>query len=285
MAAWRDGEEVDLAHRTLAHLEKFGITISPRSRLIQAKETLEKAQRFQIHFGPDDPSTEEWVAEAKRTIIELSFITAALASRADELRERFKKILGGPAVPVVGQQDKARDTQAELLVAAALAVGGYDVAFSEPDLVVQDFMGSTVGLAIKRVTSPREDQIEKRLRQARDQLTRNELRGLVVVNAERALARVYYSNRGADLSAELFRKVTRWLDYVHGRDSLMRVVGVVGVATSIRLVRQTQSFDLRLHFNPRFLIAQESETQTLRERAKELSLKIAEGLQRIAQAI
>lgn len=146
-------------------------------------------------------------------------------------------------------------------------------------------MGSKVGVAIKRVTSTREDQIEKRLRQARDQLTRNELRGLVVVNAERYLARAHYSNRGADLSAELFRKVTRWLDYIHGRDSLTRVVGVVGVATSIRLVRPTQSFDLRLHFHLRFLIARESETQALRERVEKLSLRIAEGLQGIAQMI
>lgn len=66
----------------------------------------------------------------------MSFITAALASRADELGGQFKKVLGGPVVPADGQQDRARDTQAELLVAAALAVGGYDVAFSEPDLVV-----------------------------------------------------------------------------------------------------------------------------------------------------
>jgi len=285
VAAWNDGDEVNLASRTLARLAEFGIKVPSNSRLPEAKKNLERTYRFHVHFGPDDPATEEWVAEAKRTIIELSLIIVALASRAVEIRKQLQEVLGGPAVPHDGRQDKARDAQAELLVAAALVAGGYSIDFAEPDLVAPDLMGSRAGVAIKRVASKREDQIEKRLREARDQLVRNNLRGIIVVNAERHLARLYHANRGADLSAELFRKVTEWLDYIHGRDPLMHVIGVVGVSTSIRLVRHSQSFDFRLHFNSQFLVAKESETQALQEQFEKLSTRMGEGLQRIAQML
>lgn len=278
---WGEADEVRLAARTLALLADLGIKLSANSRLPQAKADLERA----VQFGPGDPETEEWLAEAKRTIFEVSFIVRALADRAPEIMSRLRQMLGGPAVPERGQQDKARDAQSELLVAAALSAGGYRIDFAEPDLVVPDLMGMKTGVAIKRVSSKRADQIEKRLRQARDQLVRNRLTGIIVVNAERYLAHVYQVNRGADLSAELYRKVSEWLDYIHERDQSLNVRAVAGIATSIRLNRSTQGFDFRLHFNPKFLIGHESEAQSLQVKYEELFTRMSNGLRQIAQSL
>lgn len=285
VAVWDDGAEVSLASRTLTRLAELGIRVPPSSRLPKAKEAVERAARFNVCFGPDDPATEQWIAEAKRTIIELSIITAALAGRASEIRRQLTDMLGGPEVPEEGRQDKARNTQAELLVAAALVAGGYAVEFAEPDLIAPELMGVRAGVAIKRITSRKASQAEKRLREARDQLVRQNLRGIVVVNAERHLAEAYFSNRSIDLSAELFMKVTEWLDYLHGRDHLQHVMGVVGISSSIRLIRHRQSFDFRLHFHPKFLVAEESETPSLMAQFEKLSTGMAEGLRQIAQVV
>lgn len=281
IAAWEEASELTLVPRTVTRLEELGIKVPPTSRLLQAKSSLERARQFHVELGPGDPETEEWLAEAKRTIAEMFIITMALSNRASEIGHKLREMLGGPPVPEDGAQDKARDVQAELLVAAALSAGGYWVNFAEPDLVIPDLMGIRTGVAIKRVSSKREDQIQKRLRQARNQLRSNNIPGMIVVNSERYLANLYRANRGIDLSKALYIKITEWLDYIHQRDDSLYVRCVAGIATSIRLDRYRQSFNLHLHFHPKFIIGHESETEALHGHLKDLSERIAVGLQRL----
>jgi hypothetical protein len=202
-----------------------------------------------------------------------------------KLREMLRDMLGGPPVPEDGAQDKARDVQAELLVAAALSAGGYSVNFAEPDLVIPDLMGTRAGVAIKRVSSKRADQIQKRLRQARDQLRRNNIPGMIVINAERYLVNLHRANRGVDLSAAFFSKVADWLHYIHQRDRSLYVRCVAGVATSIRLIRPSQAFDFRLHFTTNFIVGHESETEALQNHLETLSTRMAGGLQHLASLL
>ena len=69
-----------------------------------------------------------------------------------------------------------------------------------------------------------------------------------------------FQDRGVDLSATLYRKVTEWLDYIDIRDPQNRVQAVVGMATSFRLGRGPagQIFEGLVHFHPRF-VAESSE--------------------------
>ena len=89
VGSWGEEDELRLATRTLAHLTDLGIKVPANSRLPQARADLEKASRFSVQLGPGDPETEEWLAESKRTIFEISFIVRTLASRAPEIIDRL----------------------------------------------------------------------------------------------------------------------------------------------------------------------------------------------------
>lgn len=274
--SWAD--QINAASSVLERLSSLGIVPPAGNRLQNAIITLRRINRLNVQFGPSDPSTEEFVAEASRTIVEMKFIVETLQGIGGTIEDCLITMLGGPPVPVAQRHDRARDMQAELLTAAAMVAGGYVVQFAEPDLVITGMGDMPLGVAIKRVTSDNPNQYQKRLRAARDQLKQNGLNGLIVVNATHFLSAIYFADRSVDVSAVLYREVTQWLDYIHRNDENLNVRGVIGIGTSLRYDVHTRSFNGRLHFNPRFLVADEAESLAIDEHLQKVSELMQKGM-------
>lgn len=207
---------------------------------------------------------EECLVEANRTIFEQHFIVRHIVKYPQACtpttQGKLQSMLGGQVVPVLGKYDLARDIQAELFSAAVFWAAGYQVEFTVPDLIIQKANSTQLGVAVKRVTSDR--QFRKRVCEARDQLTANSLSGFIVVNAARYLPQLCFAGRSVDFSAALFRKVIEWLDYIAIYDPTNRVQAVIGIATSFKLARRSQEqvFEAMVHFHPRFVAKDDSES-------------------------
>lgn len=252
IAQWAQSHAIATADEVLSRLRELGVRVPPSCRILRARDQIARADRFNVQFGPGDPDTERLVTEAQRCVFQAIIIARSFVDPSPEEIELLGTMLGGPDVPRPGRADPARAAQAELLTSALFRAAGYTTTTAEPDLVI-DGRGEKLGVPVKRVTSDR--QFRKRVVEAREQLMRSNLKGFIVVHADSYLTRVYFQDRGADLSATLYRKVVGWLDYIDIRDPENRVQAVVGMAMSFRLGRgpEGQIFEGLVHFHPRFV--------------------------------
>jgi hypothetical protein len=263
-AAWSTEQAIKAVTYILDQLRALGVPTPPGNRLQKSCDTIASADRFHVQLGPGDPEMEEWLVEANRTIFEQHFIVRHIVNYPQACtpttRSNLQSMLGGQVVPVPGKYDRARDIQAELFSATVFWAAGYQVAFAEPDLIIQNENSTRLGVAVKRVTS--DQQFYKRVCKARDQLAANSLSGFIVVNAARYLSQLYFADRSVDFSAALFHKVIEWLDYIDIHDPTNRVQAVIGIATSFKLARRSQGqvFEAMVHFHPRFVTKSDSES-------------------------
>jgi hypothetical protein len=196
---------------------------------------------------------EQALAEANRTVFELFYIVSRLQPPDEPTKRKLRVVLGGPSVPDDSRHDAARATQAEFFSAALLRAAGYAVTWGEPDLIISRD-NRQFGVAVKRVTS--DEQFRRRVRQAASQLRSANLTGLVLVNAERFLARAYARDRDVNVSSVLYRKTGEWVNFIDEADLNDRILMVAGIATSFRLKRPSvgRQFDFMVHFHPHFVV-------------------------------
>ena len=251
--AWTAEKTIAAADMTVARLRDFGISVPSNGRLPRAQAEIARAERFHVRLGTTDRAMEEALAEANRTVFELYYIVSRLQPPNRQTTKKLRVLLGGPSVPDDSRHDPARDTQAEFFSAALLRAAGYAVTWGEPDLIITRDNRS-FGVAVKRVTS--DEQFRRRVRKAAAQLRAANLTGLIIVNAERFLARAYARDRDVNVSTELYRKTGEWVNYIDESDLNDRILIVAGLATSFRLQRPSvgRQFDFMVHFHPHFVV-------------------------------
>ncbi len=150
-------------------------------------------------------------------------VRAAVSSRRpEEWRTQLLKLVSGPAhIRRESKHSPAHDFQFEAFVAAIAELSGYSVRFEEPDLVVSEGSECVLGIAAKRVRSPR--RAEARCREAVKQIQSATVPGLVALDLSLALYPGKCVNTNDPEGAVLFAKAVadqfvqrnaRWLNRV-----------------------------------------------------------------------
>jgi hypothetical protein len=250
--AWSPEETLRAADLTIARLIQFGVTLRPSNRIARARDLVRRSDQFDVQFDPSNRATELAVAEAKKTIFETYFLVKDLQPPTAQTIKMLRKIAHASDLPRLTGDDHGRDFQAELFTGAVFRAAGFHVDHGEPDLRVSP-NGRVWGVAVKRVKSDR--QFEARVRKAQKQLANQELYGFIVVNPEILLAKTYAANPTTDLSAMMFDRTGDWVDYLDRDDTIDRVLAVLALGTSFKLVRdgRRRSFEFRLHVHFRFV--------------------------------
>ena len=250
--AWSPDETVRAGDLTIARLKQLGVALRPSNRIARARDLVRRTNQFDVQFDPSDRTTEFAVSEAKKTIFETFFLLRDLQPPTPKTIGVLRKIAHAPDLPRLTGDDHGRDFQAELFTGAVFRAAGFHVDAGEPDLRVSP-NGRVWGVAVKRVKSDR--QFEARVRKAQKQLANQKLYGFVVVNPEILLARTYAANPGADPSAMLFDRTGDWVDFLDQDATIDRVLAVLALGTSFRLVRvgRQRQFHFRLHVHFRFV--------------------------------
>lgn len=181
------GYEMTLAlvESVLAHAMSLQIKIHPQSRICRFE------QQFR-HFGSSRmtelvESGFDWdsFTEGNRDVTEIAFICEKLKqSFPTELTAVLKTLFDGAILPSSDSNTLARDRQFELYMAALFTHSGFKVELIEPDLKFEHD-GIYYGIAAKRISSAR--QIEKRIKEARLQLSKAGLRGLIALSVDRLI--------------------------------------------------------------------------------------------------
>lgn len=266
-------DPLDVGKAAIARLASWDIRCPENSRLPNAVRYIR--QHRDLHEQVAE--TQVRMAEAHRTLLEIAAIVAVLDGTDARVRDRLRIAVKGPDATRVGQHDKARDTQAELIMLAVLQSGGYKCWFEEPDLVGVGLLDSDseTGIAVKRLSSVEPRQILEQLNRARKQLRNSGRPGLIVVDGSVLLREEYQRDGSADLSRSLYVHISGWLDQVHESDDEFFVRGIVGVATSARLVEQ--AFDSRQHFATKFLALDEAHLARLNTQQAQMAERLPLG--------
>jgi hypothetical protein len=124
---------------------------------------------------------------AHRDAYELFIITYAATLRRRRATspftvEKLQTMMSGPTTGD-GRNPLPRNTQFELFVAAMLVLGSLEVKSGEPDLRLL-YGRELIGVAVKRLVSLSEDQVDRNFRDAISQIERSGLRGVIAVNVD-----------------------------------------------------------------------------------------------------
>lgn len=281
---WTNDRAIDVANNIEAKLKNYGVDIQPPNRLALAARNLDQAGRFHlfdIRFGND---MEQRLAEANRTILEFYIICNSLLKHLPvpnkHILKRLNKMTEGTEIHIEGVHDLPRSIQAEFLTASIFWGARDNVKFEEPDLIIQNNNNMELGVAVKRVVS--EKQYQRRVKDARKQLEMNKLKGFIVVNAEYFMSRMYFSNKSIDVSAELYKKVSGWYNYISDRDPEGIVLAVMALSTSFKLIRDinNQYFNLSIQFVPIFgCSGSEENIMLIKETADEMGSSISREIE------
>jgi len=247
---WDPADSIRAADYTLQRLRSFGVRLPAPNRVEWARDLIRRASLFNVQYDRRDQTAVE-VVEAQRTIFETFLIVRDLQPPSADTIKKLESIVRAPNLAAL-PDDPGRDAQAELFTGAVYRAAGFYVDSGEPDLRIS--IGSRVwGVAVKRVKSDR--HYARRVKKAQKQLANQSLYGFIVVNPEIFLARARAKDPDADLSSVMFDKTGDWVDYLTQDQTLDRVLGVVGLASSFQLVRSPQghTFEFRLHIHFRFV--------------------------------
>ncbi len=170
-------ERVNLLIRELGEAD---LSINPTSRF--GAYQLELAKAVRSRSAPNANQLKRW----HRLLIEvndLSMIQHEL-SRPPAVfgwERRTREVLSGSFFRSSdGKNTHARNTQFELVVAAALRSAGYELELEEPDIVVEMAVGQ-VGIAAKRPASQR--NLTKTIRDAGRQIAAQNKPGIIALDA------------------------------------------------------------------------------------------------------
>ena len=181
----------DIIHRSelirLA-LERRGIKLSPQSRFSRYEAAIREhaASQSKVVIRSDRRCLR--IARAGAEIDELAFVLTHL-DQQDGLEAYLRRVIRGTELPVDQRShSSAQDFQAELLTAAHLAAGGGRVVLGapneEPDSLCE-IDRFKFAICVKRLKSPR--QLEKRIREASQQLDHSGRLGAIVMDIGPAL--------------------------------------------------------------------------------------------------
>ncbi len=173
---------VALADAAVLRFEERGLALPPDNRLERAREIIRQShdRRLQVTGAGKDTAL---LAEAVRNAWELYLIARTLPRDRDaDLDGKLKLLLRGGGSR---RLERSRDAQFELLVAARFAMAEIPTWPAEPDLRFT-LASAEWGAAVKRVRS--EGQLAKRTAQARKQLEKQGLRGVIAVNVDHFVA-------------------------------------------------------------------------------------------------
>jgi hypothetical protein len=181
------------------------IQIHTQSRISQFEQQLNRFGSARINEL--NKSNFDWnsFTEGNRDVTEIAFICEKLINLfPSELTAVLKPLFDGAILPSSDANTLARNRQFELYMAALFAHSGFSIELKEPDLKFEH-QGTYYGIAAKRISSAK--QIKKRVQEARSQLSRAGLRGLIALSVDRLLApeipRVVASSETAlDLAGE-----------------------------------------------------------------------------------
>jgi hypothetical protein len=151
---------------------------------------------------------------------QLVLIASAARERPNAWRGRLTSLISGPAFPLEAKRETvARDTQYECFIGAAAQLGGYDVRFQEPDVMVgRD--GLIVGIAAKR---PRHSStVLKNCRRASRQIREVGLGGIVALDLSLAVFADFCVNTNDPLGAKEAVARTLWR-FVESRADKLRL--------------------------------------------------------------
>jgi hypothetical protein len=249
---WSPADAVRAADITITRLKDFGVTLRPSNRIERARDLVHRSNLFDVQFDPSNRSTEIGVAEAQKTIFETYLLVKDLQPPVPKTIRILGTIAHAPDLPALTGDDHGRDSQAELFTGAMFRAAGFRVDPGEPDLRVSP-NGKVWGVAVKRVKSDR--QFQARVRKAQEQLAGQKLYGFIVVNPDILLGKLYAANPEADLSTMLFERTGDWVNYLNQDATLDRVLAVMALGTSFKLVRngRQRSFEFGLHIHQRFV--------------------------------
>jgi hypothetical protein len=159
---------------------------------------------------------------------------ATLCTNSDHpfTAEKLARVVKGPDVSE-GNDRSSRNIEFELYLATRFRLGGIEVLDGEPDFRFR-FGSEILGVAAKRVTSPKVTQVKAALKDAVEQIQRAGLRGVIALNLERRLD-------GLPASAE-DEEVLQYVDAVYDAEPGLskyyewkpRVFGIISVSSISR---------------------------------------------------
>lgn len=166
-----------LAADTRRMISETGVSLHPASRIARQLDDVEAM----VNFLLDQRPTLKLSSDADYAISDLDQLHTIMrwlrGPHEDQgIRELVAMFLQDAASPYAAAETPGRDAQFELLVAAACRRATYLIRrIDPPDFVITPLVGKAgslgeLGLAVKRVK--KEKQLQKRLREANDQLSR-----------------------------------------------------------------------------------------------------------------
>lgn len=171
---------MDRTNKLIDALSNAGLTPKPTSRLIEYQRELAKA--VPSKSAPSSYQLKRW----HRLLIEVSdlFMVVQELSKPPAVRgwdQKMAEVLSGAFFSSGNSTNpRPRNTQFELVVAASLRSGGYEVQLEEPDIVAEMSVGS-VGVAAKRPSSVA--NLSHTVRDAGQQIVKFCGPGLIAVDA------------------------------------------------------------------------------------------------------
>jgi hypothetical protein len=163
----------------LKSIEAYGVRVPPGSRLKKMHDLLVAEGDI---IKPDDPEF-EIALEAERDMQLLAFVFDQLGPREQvgAYQQLVKKLVDDKVLPHHDRtQSVGRNAAFELFVGAICTSAQlFPVAWEEPDITCVS-TGTKYGFAVKRVKSVK--QLEKRVKDAVDQIERSGLPGIVVLD-------------------------------------------------------------------------------------------------------
>lgn len=194
---------VNAATWALRRLAELGVSIPASNRLELAGKLVRQVLEGEVSISSEDRAEVGRLTEAHWTVLERYTIARVLnpvGDLADLGRKKLRTMLGGPDIAGDEKNSIARDTQFELYVGAMLALGGVSLDLEEPDLTFQ-YLGTTTGIAAKRVRSPA--QLNKRVKGALKQIHTTGKPGFVAVNVDTLIMTGTTSAAGTPLDVRL----------------------------------------------------------------------------------
>lgn len=216
------GAAIQVAKNTVVRLQQLGVKVPAGNRLEAAAKLLER-----INTDPDllktaDDDLLSRIAEAQRTIIELSLIVQVSGgpnrTTSKYHTDKLEQILSGATTASGDRNPIARNTQAELYTAAVMTARDLTVTHGEPDLRLKYIRGGDVGIAVKRIGSI--SQLDKRVKQGIKQIKSAGGKGFVALNVDLLVEGIELSTEEEGRGAQFHQAVTAVHDAYekHGDD-------------------------------------------------------------------
>ena len=199
--------------QALALLKHRGLRLAVSNRLERAIALLDELNDGRIIPTESEPEVQTRSLEALRTVFEGFVVLWTLTQRPRSTdvfpNQRLKSLLEGAETIEADKNPWARNTQFELIVGAAMVLGGATIVPEEPDYRFL-YHGDWVGLPVKRLTSTSQAALRAALRDAAGQLQRARLRGFVAVNLDS-----WISDLGVGTAGEVGQRFNEQLRGAH----------------------------------------------------------------------